>query len=83
VGCAATSGYEAGCQGVTKGLAGRPSTAAARDAAIAGAVADAAENDTILIAGKGHETYQEVAGVRHPFLDLDHARTALGRWGRA
>jgi UDP-N-acetylmuramyl tripeptide synthase len=56
---------------------------AGRDAAIAGTIAEAADNDTVLIAGKGHETYQEIAGVRHPFLDLDHARTALGRWRRA
>ena len=27
-------------------------------------------NDIILIAGKGHETYQEVNGVRHDFDDL-------------
>jgi UDP-N-acetylmuramoyl-L-alanyl-D-glutamate--2,6-diaminopimelate ligase len=56
---------------------------AGRDVAIAGTIAEAADNDTVLIAGKGHETYQEIAGVRHPFLDLDHARTALGRWRRA
>jgi UDP-N-acetylmuramoyl-L-alanyl-D-glutamate--2,6-diaminopimelate ligase len=50
---------------------------AGRDTAIAGAIAEAAENDTVLIAGKGHEEYQEIAGVQHPFSDLDHARTAL------
>ncbi|MBK9606347.1 MAG: UDP-N-acetylmuramoyl-L-alanyl-D-glutamate--2,6-diaminopimelate ligase [Betaproteobacteria bacterium] len=55
---------------------------AARDAAIAGAIAEATENDTILIAGKGHEAYQEIAGVRQPFSDLDHARTALAAWRR-
>jgi UDP-N-acetylmuramoyl-L-alanyl-D-glutamate--2,6-diaminopimelate ligase len=27
-------------------------------------------NDIILIAGKGHETYQEINGVRHDFDDL-------------
>lgn len=51
-----------------------------REAAIAGAIAGAAENDTVLIAGKGHETYQENAGVRYSFSDLDHARTALENW---
>lgn len=55
---------------------------AGRDAAIAGTIAEAAENDIVLIAGKGHETYQEIAGVRHPFSDLDHARTALAAWRR-
>ena len=55
---------------------------AGRDAAIAGTIAEAGENDTVLIAGKGHETYQEIAGERHPFSDLDHARTALAAWRR-
>lgn len=31
----------------------------------------------ILIAGKGHEDYQEIAGVRHPFDDLETAREAF------
>jgi UDP-N-acetylmuramoyl-L-alanyl-D-glutamate--2,6-diaminopimelate ligase len=34
--------------------------------------------DTVLIAGKGHETYQEQAGQRRPFDDLEEARKALG-----
>ena len=32
--------------------------------------------DVILLAGKGHEDYQEIAGVRHPFSDLVVARAA-------
>jgi UDP-N-acetylmuramoyl-L-alanyl-D-glutamate--2,6-diaminopimelate ligase len=40
-----------------------------RRAAIAGALARADADDLVLVAGKGHETYQEVAGVRHPFSD--------------
>jgi UDP-N-acetylmuramoyl-L-alanyl-D-glutamate--2,6-diaminopimelate ligase len=31
----------------------------------------------VLIAGKGHEPYQEVAGVRHPFDDTTVARQYL------
>jgi len=31
----------------------------------------AKENDIILIAGKGHETYQEIKGVKHPFDDRE------------
>jgi UDP-N-acetylmuramoyl-L-alanyl-D-glutamate--2,6-diaminopimelate ligase len=31
----------------------------------------------VLIAGKGHEPYQEIAGVRHPFDDAAVARTVL------
>ena len=48
-----------------------------RAQAIAHAVAQASPHDVVLIAGKGHEDYQDVAGVRHPFSDVDHARRAL------
>ncbi len=48
-----------------------------RAAAIARAIAEAAEQDVILLAGKGHEVYQEIAGVRYPFSDVEQARTAL------
>lgn len=48
-----------------------------RELAIAQTVAAAAANDVILLAGKGHEDYQEVAGVKHPFDDRVHARAAL------
>ena len=50
-----------------------------RAKAIAEAVRDAADADVILLAGKGHEDYQEVRGVKRPFSDLAHARTALQR----
>jgi UDP-N-acetylmuramyl-tripeptide synthetase len=50
-----------------------------RRLAIARAVAEAAPADVILIAGKGHETYQEIAGERLPFSDLEQARTALAK----
>ena len=36
--------------------------------------------DVMLLAGKGHEPYQEIAGVRHPFLDAGAARAALASW---
>ena len=48
-----------------------------RAAAIAHTVLQAHDRDLILIAGKGHETSQEVAGQRHAFDDRVHARTAL------
>ncbi|MBK6866281.1 MAG: UDP-N-acetylmuramoyl-L-alanyl-D-glutamate--2,6-diaminopimelate ligase [Ideonella sp.] len=48
-----------------------------RRAAIAHAVAAADARDVILIAGKGHEDYQEVAGLRHSFSDAEIARTLL------
>jgi len=49
-----------------------------RAAAIALGLSLAKEGDTVLIAGKGHENYQEVNGVKHPFDDLEEARKALG-----
>jgi UDP-N-acetylmuramoyl-L-alanyl-D-glutamate--2,6-diaminopimelate ligase len=48
-----------------------------RARAIASALKQARTGDVVLIAGKGHEPYQEVAGVKHPFDDLDVARRAL------
>jgi UDP-N-acetylmuramyl tripeptide synthase len=48
-----------------------------RALAIAETVAAAAPQDVILLAGKGHEEYQEIAGVKHPFSDKAHAQAAL------
>jgi UDP-N-acetylmuramoyl-L-alanyl-D-glutamate--2,6-diaminopimelate ligase len=48
-----------------------------RRAAIHAAIARAGAGDIVLIAGKGHETYQEIAGVRHPFSDVEVAQAAL------
>jgi UDP-N-acetylmuramoyl-L-alanyl-D-glutamate--2,6-diaminopimelate ligase len=48
-----------------------------RAAAIATAVAAAHVGDTVLIAGKGHETGQEIGGVVHPFDDRIVLRAAL------
>lgn len=48
-----------------------------RAAAVEYAVAQAGLNDVVLLAGKGHETYQEIAGVRHPCDDRALARAAL------
>jgi UDP-N-acetylmuramyl-tripeptide synthetase len=51
-----------------------------RARAIAKAVASADPADVILIAGKGHETYQEIAGRRLHFSDEEQARAALRKW---
>ena len=48
-----------------------------RASAIAETISQAAPQDVILVAGKGHEDYQEIAGVKHPFSDQAHARKAL------
>jgi UDP-N-acetylmuramoyl-L-alanyl-D-glutamate--2,6-diaminopimelate ligase len=49
--------------------------------AIAHAVLHAAADDVVLIAGKGHEDYQEIAGAKHPFSDVVEAERALQRRG--
>ena len=38
------------------------------------------QNDVLIVAGKGHEDYQEVAGQRHPMDDRELAREALAAW---
>ena len=48
-----------------------------RHTAIVESICSAQDRDVILIAGKGHEDYQEIAGVRHPFDDLETAREAF------
>jgi UDP-N-acetylmuramoyl-L-alanyl-D-glutamate--2,6-diaminopimelate ligase len=45
-----------------------------RKEAIRTAVRLAQPQDVILVAGKGHETYQEIQGVRHPFDDREVLR---------
>ena len=54
-----------------------------RALAIASVIANARTGDVVLIAGKGHETYQERNGVRTPFADAEHATRALAAWGSA
>jgi UDP-N-acetylmuramoyl-L-alanyl-D-glutamate--2,6-diaminopimelate ligase len=49
-----------------------------RAAAILLGISLAKEGDTVLIAGKGHENYQEQAGTKRPFDDIEEARKALG-----
>jgi UDP-N-acetylmuramoyl-L-alanyl-D-glutamate--2,6-diaminopimelate ligase len=48
-----------------------------RAAAIARAIGEASPDDIVLIAGKGHEPYQEIDGVKHPFDDTEVARDRL------
>jgi UDP-N-acetylmuramoyl-L-alanyl-D-glutamate--2,6-diaminopimelate ligase len=48
-----------------------------RGEAITRVLAEATPDDVVLIAGKGHETYQEIQGVRHDFSDLAEAEKAL------
>jgi UDP-N-acetylmuramoyl-L-alanyl-D-glutamate--2,6-diaminopimelate ligase len=48
-----------------------------RATAILWAVRRAAPQDVVLLAGKGHETYQEIKGRKYPFQDAEHASLAL------
>jgi UDP-N-acetylmuramoyl-L-alanyl-D-glutamate--2,6-diaminopimelate ligase len=65
---------------ILEGFADRDAVRVLRDraAAIALAVSEAGPGDVVLIAGKGHEPYQEAHGVRRPFDDMAHARISLG-----
>jgi UDP-N-acetylmuramoyl-L-alanyl-D-glutamate--2,6-diaminopimelate ligase len=53
-----------------------------RREAIVHAITAAGPSDVVLLAGKGHETYQEVAGRRLPFSDALEAGRALAGWSR-
>src|SRR5450830_699747 len=48
-----------------------------RAAAILWTARHAVKQDVVLLAGKGHETFQEIAGKKYPFLDADHVALAL------
>ena len=50
-----------------------------RAQAIAQAITQAGAGDVVLIAGKGHEPYQDVGGIKHPFDDAQMAREQLRR----
>ena len=65
---------------VLTGVTGQPEAIEDRQVAIFSAVHQARPGDVVLVAGKGHETYQEIAGARHPFSDREVARAALAEW---
>jgi len=64
-----------------KPLGGTWSVELDRARAIEQALAVAREGDVIVLAGKGHEDYQEANGVRRPFSDRRHVAVALARRG--
>lgn len=51
-----------------------------REQAIVRAINEAHGGDTVLVAGKGHEAYQEMRGVKQPFSDSEVVRRALQNW---
>lgn len=48
-----------------------------RKIAIETAIEEAHSKDIVLIAGKGHENYQDICGTKHPFNDYEIAEVAL------
>lgn len=51
-----------------------------RARAVRTAIAGAVRGDIVVVAGKGHEPYQEIRGVRHPYSDARVVRAALARY---
>ncbi len=64
-------------QDIVAGMQGTPLQMEDRASAILYAVKHAQANDVVLIAGKGHEDYQEIQGKKWPFSDEQHALLAL------
>jgi len=58
-------------EGVEKAFARNVQTITDRREAIKIACAISRSNDVILIAGKGHEKYQDIKGIKHPFDDKE------------
>jgi len=67
---------------IARGIPGEHAADPDRASAIAGAIALAAPADVVLIAGKGHEAWQEIAGRRLPFADAAVAEAALASRAR-
>jgi len=68
---------------ITAGMSDGYCIEADRGAAIAAAVRLAGAGDVVLVAGKGHEDYQEIHGVKYPFSDVGVATQALEGWACA
>jgi UDP-N-acetylmuramoyl-L-alanyl-D-glutamate--2,6-diaminopimelate ligase len=65
---------------ILAGTSGKPHVEPDRARAIFEAIGGAHQGDVVLIAGKGHEEYQEIAGERQVFSDVAVARKALEAW---
>jgi UDP-N-acetylmuramoyl-L-alanyl-D-glutamate--2,6-diaminopimelate ligase len=64
-------------QHIAQGISKPAQMIADRAAAILSAIKHAAKPDVVLIAGKGHENYQEIKGKKLPFSDTEQAALAL------
>lgn len=69
-------------EGILAGLSNRADVLVVHDrrAAIRYAIEQAGPEDCVLVAGKGHENYQEMNGIRLPFRDQDVVQEALSNW---
>jgi UDP-N-acetylmuramoyl-L-alanyl-D-glutamate--2,6-diaminopimelate ligase len=65
---------------IIAGMQGEYQVIEDRAKAIAYAIGKARAIDTVLLAGKGHEGYQEIKGVRYPFSDSEIAHRILSMW---
>ncbi len=63
--------------GILAGMPPGQRVEADRRVAIRTAILEAGPEDIVVLAGKGHEDYQEIHGVKHPFSDFETARAAL------
>lgn len=66
-------------QGLTPAQRSQAQVEPDRAAAIHAVIAQAKPGDVLLLAGKGHEPYQEIKGVQHPFSDVQQAQDALAQ----
>jgi len=62
---------------ILSGMTQQCAIAPDRSQAIRAAIAGAGDGDIVLVAGKGHEQYQEIAGVKHPYSDAAVVQAAL------
>jgi UDP-N-acetylmuramoyl-L-alanyl-D-glutamate--2,6-diaminopimelate ligase len=69
-------------EAICRGISATPEVEPDRARAIELAIAQASPEDVILIAGKGHENYQEIKAKRYPFSDVAVARVALAHRSR-
>jgi UDP-N-acetylmuramoyl-L-alanyl-D-glutamate--2,6-diaminopimelate ligase len=67
-------------QDIVVGMHGNFAVEADRAKAISVGILSARSGDIVLIAGKGHEEYQEIAGKKHHFSDVEHAQNVLKQY---
>jgi len=64
---------------IVAGITGDYTVEQDRALAISKAIGTAKAGDVVLVAGKGHENYQEIAGIKHPYSDAEVVGQALER----